>query len=159
MPQTSDERIAKDSWANKKVTRKDGIVQLQLKGCPDTTCSRKVIQGEGNVASVFSYALEGLHELKKQCTDSELIASAIAVAESTNSFATSEERENILVVNTKGKEREIVISGNGSKGLKLLMTWLKEEKMLDESKVMEDKIDGEVNMTVASQVQFLVGAV
>lgn len=159
MPQTSDERIAKDSWANKKVTRKDGIVQLQLKGCPDTTCSRKVIQGEGNVASVFSYALEGLHELKKQCTDSELIASAIAVTESTNSFATSEERENILVVNTKGKEREIVISGNGSKGLKLLMTWLKEEKMLDESKVMEDKIDGEVNMTVASQVQFLVGAV
>jgi len=159
MPQTSDERIAKDSWANKKVTRKDGTVQLQLKGCPDTTCSRKVIQGEGNVASVFSYAPEGLHELKKQCTDSELIASAIAVAESTNSFATSEERENILVVNTKGKEREIVISGNGSKGLKLLMTWLKEEKMLDESKVMEDKIDGEVNMTVASQVQFLVGAV
>ena len=159
MPQTSDDRIAKDSWANKKVKRKDGIVQLQLKGRPDTTCSRKVIHGEGNEASVFSYALEGLHGLKKQCTDSELIASAIAVAESTKSFATSEERENILVVNTKGKEREIVISGNGSKGLKLLMTWLKEEKMLDESKVMEDKIYGEVNMTVASQVQFFGWAV
>lgn len=129
------------------------MVTVNIKGFTEATCSIKVVAGDGAEASVFTYALEGLGALKEQFSDAELIASASAVAESRSGFGTPEDRDNILI----GVEREVPINGKLSKGLKLLMTWLDEQQMLDKDLVQEDKLYGEVDLEVASRMTFLAG--
>ena len=110
----------------------------------------------GGGVSVFRTALEGLDELRSIHKDGDLLAAAIAVAENQYGYATGEERENVVLMGVD--QKEVILAGKTSQGLKLLMSWLSKEGLLDQSLVREDKIYSEANDEAAERAGFLAGA-
>lgn len=52
-----------NNWASKKFGRNGGEIVLNMKGRPEIRSSRKAPEGGGSDASVFTYAIDGLHKL------------------------------------------------------------------------------------------------
>ena len=149
-----DNRFIRKEWDDKKVQRDEGQASLKI-GKTEFVASRKITPMANGGISVFKTALEGLDELRSDIRDGDLIAAAISVAESPYGYATSEDRENIILIGSAKKEYPV--SGNSSKGLKLLMSWLQKEGLLEEDRVREDKIYKEADGEAANNAPFLAG--
>ena len=113
---------------------------------------RELPEGGSGGQSVFKMALEGLEKIQeKKFSDMEMMAAAISVAESLAGFSTGE-METVIKL---GKGKFLTVSQEEAKGIKLLVTFLKSQGMVEN--LADDKWYREVDMEAASEVEFLEG--
>lgn len=149
-----DGRFSRADWESKTIEKVDGEAKLTI-GSEMFTGKRKSEGGEGAGISVFRTALEGLESFREEVSDGSLMAAAISCAESSFGYGTSTDRESVLAL---GEDLdELRVSGSRAQGLKLLMTWLGEQGLLNMDVVLEDKLYRTVDSETANVVGFLRG--
>ena len=150
----SDKRIPRENW--KKLSKKSeesGII-LNIPGRKETT-GKKEFKGGAGEDSVFKLAIQGLDSLsEKGYSDMDIMTASIAMAEGQGAFSTGE-RETVVVLKSGAKSREMTISENEAKVIKLVTTFLLDQKMVEN--IPEDRYYKAVDHSIASTIGFLSG--
>lgn len=106
--------------------------------------------------SVFKLTLAGLEDLLKNHSDMEVMTAACAIAEGNGGFST-DERETAVDLKIGKNAKQIVVSNNTAKAMKLVITWLVQQKVIAEADIPEDRFYTSVGKDVADNVSFLSG--